>query len=171
MAQSQRKSIRKLVSLSAELAERVEKFYHESGAASESDALKVLIEDGLKMRDRPYDLFRRCESAIKSGQRIGDIVERLTSDHPLVERTIVNGEGLSVYLKSDPDAPDERFYLSRSRREWFWQVHKPSGYNNNEWEWENTEPVDPDAPPPTMPPIKSWSLNRRVKDVDDDIPF
>jgi hypothetical protein len=161
MAQSQRKSIRKLVSLSAELAERVEKFQQESGAPSESDALKILIEDGLKMRDRPFDLFQRCENATKSGQRMGDIIERLTSDHPLVETTIVNADGLCVYLKTEPEVADERFYLSRSRRTWTWQRRVSGGYNDGD-AWENIAPVNPDEP---------QKARERNDGLDDEIPF
>jgi hypothetical protein len=160
MARSQTKSVRKLVTLSAELAERIEKFQRDSGASSESDALKALIEDGLKMRDRPYDLFRRCENATKSGQRIGDIIERLTADHPLVETTVVSSDGLSVYLKVDPDTMDVRFYLPRSRQTWTWQ-RRVSGYHNDE-AWEDIAPVNPDEP--TTP-------GRKPRDLDDEIPF
>jgi hypothetical protein len=168
MAQSQRKSIRKLVTLSAELAERVEKFQREISASSESDALKILIEDGLKMRDRPYDLFRRCESAVKSGQGIGDIVERLTADHPLVENTTVNGEGLFVYLKTEPDARDERFYLSRSRRTWSWQRRR-GDYGDDQW--EAIEPQDPDAPAPDPSPHYGGRGRSTRNELDDEIPF
>lgn len=159
MAQSQRKSIRKLVSLSAELAERVEKFQQESGAASESDALKMLIEDGLKIRDTPADLFQRCESATNSGQRIGDIVERLTSDHPLVHNTVVSADGLSVYLKSDGESQPERFHLSRIKRVWTWE-RSVSGYGNQD-AWEDITPRPQGSP----------ARSRLGNDLDDDIPF
>ena len=117
-----KRSIRKLVTLPPDLAERVEHFRQTSGASSESDALKVLIEDGLKMRDKPEDLFRRCETASTSGQSIGDIINLLTSDHPLVESTVLDSESLTVYLKA-MDGPSERFRYSRSRREWHWERH------------------------------------------------
>jgi hypothetical protein len=169
MTQSQRKSIRKLVTLTAELAERVERFQRESGAASESDALKMLIEDGLKMRDRPYDLFRRCESAVKSGQRIGEIVERLTSDHPLVQQTTVTSDGVSVYLKTERDALDERFYLSRSRRVWSWEQRRSDQFNEDDW--VEIQPQDPDAPPPDPSPRYGGRGRSTRDELDDEIPF
>jgi hypothetical protein len=149
------------VTLSAELAERVEKFQQESGASSESDALKTLIEDGLKMRDKPSDLFQRCESATNSGQKVGDIIERLTSDHPLVESTVVNGESLLVYLKTEPDAPEERFHLSRSSRTWAWEQRVSGGYGNND-AWENIRRAAPGAP---------RQARGSNADLDDEIPF
>lgn len=152
--------MRKLVTLSPELAERVEKYRLAIAATSESDALKSLIEGGLKLRDRPYDLFRRCESATNNNQTIGEIVENLASDHPLVETTIVNSEGLSIYLKTEPDAPIERFHLPRTRRDWCWQKRSRDSYDEN---WETTCPIDPDEAPKVRP--------RRGSDLDDEIPF
>ncbi len=91
MAKIPKKSIRKLVTLPPDLAERVEKFRETAGALPGLDALKILIEDGLRMRDTQEDLFRRCETLTASGQNIGDTdLNLVTADHPLVERTVVD---------------------------------------------------------------------------------
>jgi hypothetical protein len=153
MAQIPKKSIRKLVTLPPDLAERVEKFRAVSGASSESDALKLLIEAGLKLRDRPADLFQRCETSTLSGQSIGEIIGLVTSDHPLVERTVVDTDSLDVYLRAPADARTERFHFSRARRIWAWEYQTG---NYDEW-----APVVPPKP-------------KRISeggDLDDDIPF
>jgi len=165
----EKKNLRKLVTLSPELIERIEKFQRESGASSESEALKTLIEDGLKMRDTPYDLFRRCESATNSGQRLGDIVDRLVSDHPLVESSVVNSDGLSVYIKTDADEADQRFHYSRARRVWKWE-QRVTGYGNDGW--EAIDPIDPNEPPRASSSSKPSGRGRTpVNDLDDEIPF
>lgn len=154
MAQPQRRGVRKLVTLPPDLAERVESFRATSGATSESDALKMLIEDGLKLRDTPADLIRRCRTATEKGQSIGDIINLMTSDHPLVQSTTVDGEGLAIYLRLPSNEDSQRFFFSRNRRVWSWE-HQ---IYNGEWElveWEKPKPA-----------AKSAS-----KDLDDEIPF
>jgi len=149
-----KKSIRKLVTLSAELAERVDKFREDVGAASESDALKALIEHGLKLRDKPEDLFKRFENATENGQTIGEIINLLASDHPLVQSTFLNSEALIIYLKTEPNAEAERFYFSRESRNWVWEKQ----FDDHRDEWEVFRPKQPPKKTP-------------VNDLDDDIPF
>lgn len=149
-----KRSIRKLVSLPPDLAERVEQFRESSRATSESEALKLLIEAGLKMRDKPEDLFRRCKTATESGQSIGDIINLMTSDHPLVDSTVLDGEALIVNLKTESDTPRERFRYSRSRHTWEWEIMRNQGYEEY---WE---------------PIKRGPEKRGAGvDLDDEIPF
>lgn len=152
MPQIPKKSVRKLVTLPPDLAERVEKFRESTGAASESEALKGLIEAGLKMRDRSEDLFQRCETATASGQSIGDVINLVTSDHPLVERTILDNETLQVYLKSDYNNPTERFVYSRSERAWVWQF----SHDGDRWEYVKR---------------RNSALSGAGNDLDDEIPF
>jgi hypothetical protein len=157
MAQSQKKSIRKLVSLSAELAERVDQFRESVGAASESDALKTLIEDGLKLRDKPEDLFKRFEISSQNGQSIGEIINLLASDHPLVASTLINNESIIIHLKTEPNAEAERFHHFRGSRTWVWE-RQVGDYGDDRW-----ERLRPDPPPPAR--------REPVNDLDDDIPF
>jgi hypothetical protein len=156
MAQSQKKSVRKLVTLSTELADRVDKFRVDIGAASESDALKALIEHGLKLRDKPEDLFGRFENATENGQTIGEIINLLASDHPLVLSTLLNSESLIINLKAEPNAEAERFCFSRENRKWVWE-RQVGDWNNDQW-----EVIRPKQPPRSRTP---------VNDLDDDIPF
>jgi hypothetical protein len=155
MPRNIQKSVRKLVTLPPELAERVEKFRESSNAPSESEALKTLIEDGLKLRDRSTDLFERFKSAIEKGQTIGEIINYLASDHPLVSSAILDHENLNIYLKSEPDQPDERFSFNRLKKKWEWE-RLIGDYADASW-----EPIEPGAPPG----------RRTVADLDDEIPF
>ena len=149
MPEKSRKSVRKLVTLPADLAERVESFRASRGASSESDALKALIEDGLKMRDKPEDLFQRCETSTLGGQSIGDIINLVTSDHPLVHSTVLDDESLIVYLRHETDARVERFRFSRSRRTWTWEWEDQNG---------NWRPVEREQ-------------SGKDQNLDDEIPF
>lgn len=155
MAKPQKKSIRKLVTLSAELAERVEKFRDSVGAASESDALKTLIEDGLKLRDRAEDLFTRFENATQNGQSIGEIINLLASDHPLVASTFLNSDSLIIYLKTETNSESERFCYSRTAHNWDWE-RQIGDYNQDRWE--------------SIRPL-TLKVRTQVNDLDDDIPF
>ena len=137
MAQIPKKSVRRLVTLPPDLAERVEKFRETSGATSESDALKVLIEDGLKRRDTPEDIFQRCETATASGQSIGDIINLVTSDHPLIEQTVLDAEALMIFLRVDSSSPPERFRYSRFQRKWYWE-RKEGNYSDS---WSNVRRI------------------------------
>lgn len=154
MMTTPKKPIRKLVTLPPDLADRVEKFREYSNASSESDALKTLIEDGLKLRDRPEDLFRRCETSTAAGQSLGEIINLVTSDHPLVERTVLDNEALIVDLKTPADAASERFRFSRAQKTWFWEVSR-GDYDDA---WTAVEPLQPDS-------------SKRASVLDDDIPF
>src|SRR4051794_25879618 len=120
MARSQSKSVRKLVTLSAELAERVDKYREATSAASESGALKALIEDGLKLHDRPADLFERCKTATAKGQSLGDIINLLAADHPLVHSTYIHPETVVINLKED-GSYEERFVYGRLNKTWDWE--------------------------------------------------
>jgi hypothetical protein len=158
MARSQsRKSVRKLVTLSPDLADRVEKFREAFGASSESDALKVLIEDGLKMRDRREDLFERLENATQNGQSLGEIINFLATDHPLVLNTVLNSDELIINLKTAGDEPDEKFWFSRFHKKWDWLKRVGNNYDD---QWE-----------PVKPPPQRAGGRKPINDLDDDIPF
>jgi hypothetical protein len=159
------KTIRKLVTLPPELAERVEKYRLSSAAASESDALKALIEDGLKLKDSPLDLIKRFESATKNGQHIGEIVNGLAIDHPLVQSTYLDSNEALITLKTPSDAPSQRFRFSRSQRTWRWDRAVGYGHDDN---WEEI-PIDPPAPSPK--PAAGYGSAGKASDLDDDIPF
>jgi hypothetical protein len=136
--------VRKLVTLPADLADRVEEFRQTIGASSESDALKTLIEDGLKFRDRPADLLKRFETLVQNNQSIGDIVNLLASEHPLVENTFLDNDSLIVNLKIAADSVDQRFRFSRLDRKWHWEIK--TGRYDHDW-------------------------GPRDADLDDEIPF
>jgi hypothetical protein len=151
MAQPQ-KAIRKLVTLPPDLAARVEEFREAIGASSESDALKMLIEDGLKLKDRPEDLLRRCEAMTANRQSIGEIVT-FTSDHPLVERSVVDTDALLLFLKTSSDHSAFRFRFSRPDRTWHWEIN----IGEFEAQW--------------MPYSLPTNDKQKGGDLDDDIPF
>lgn len=153
MARSQSKSIRKLVSLSPELAERVEKFRESVGASSESDALKILIEDGLKMRDRREDLFERLKNATSKGQNLAEVINFLAADHPLVKSTTLDANELTIYLNTASDEDSQKFSYSRYQKEWQW-LRNTGGFDD----WE-----------PIKPPPQRKRTSR--EELDDDIPF
>lgn len=150
------KAVRKLVTLPPELAERVERFRETSGASSESDALKTLIEDGLKLKDRPEDLLRRCESLTAARPNVADVVT-LTSDHPLVDRAILDSEELKIHLKKTPDG-EFRFRFSRGSRKWTWEVNA----GEFDEQWQHYKPLKSAAQQPS---------GAGSGDLDDDIPF
>lgn len=155
MAQSQRKTVRKLVTLPQELAERVDKFRQEISAASESDALKMLIEDGLKLRDRPSDLYHRFEAATRSGETIGSILT-IASEHPLVESAFINGNEAVIHLK-ETDPKPQKFVFDRTQREWDW-LEQIGGYGPDDG-WESI--------------LKRPAPQKRATrdELDDEIPF
>ena len=155
MARSQRKNIRKLVTLPPELADRIDKFRQEIGASSESDALKLLIENGFKLRDRPADLYAQFEAAIQNGETIGGIIT-IASEHPLVESAFINGNEAVIHLKVDGDP--QKFVFDRSKREWDWLRTDSDGYGNDD-RWFSIRPGR--APERTKPKA----------DLDDEIPF
>jgi hypothetical protein len=142
-----KKNLRKLVTLTPDLVDRVEKFRQSAGATSESEALKTLIEDGLRLRDKPADLFERCKS-LTSISAIAD----LTADHPLVFSTNVDADDVCIYLKGPADAADERFRFSRNARAWKWEI-RSNGYDNH---WSE---------------INKPAVVGRSDDLDDEIPF
>jgi hypothetical protein len=158
MARLPKKSIRKLVTLPPELAERVDKFREATGAASESDALKLLIEDGLKLRDRPKDLFDRFKAATDTGRSLGEIINMLASDHPLVQSTYLDSEQLIINLKTPSSEKDERFCYSRLMEIWDWEQRVGNDYDDA---WQSIKPEKPSAARGRTP----------VNDLDDDIPF
>ena len=157
MARSIRKGIRKLVTLPPELAQRVDKFREAFGASSKSDALKVLIEDGLKMRDRREDLFERLGNATENGQSLGDIINVLATDHPLVLNTVLNSDELIINLKTATDEPDQQFSFSRFHKKWDWLKRVGNNYDGG---WE-----------PVRPPAGRAARRKPMNDLDDDIPF
>src|SRR5579862_469316 len=156
MTRLPKKSVRKLVTLPPDLAERVDNYRQKFAPASESDALKSLIEDGLKMRDTPEDLFQRCETSTSSGQSIKDVIYLTTSNHPLVDRTIIDQDAVLIMLKTPPDARLERFRYARARGTWAWE------YRRGEYEddWVAKESSTQSAPKKSV-----------AGELDDDIPF
>lgn len=161
IAETPKKSSRKLVTLPPDLAERVERFRETSGATSESDALKMLIEDGLKLHDTAEDLFQRCETSTANRQGLAEIMNLVTADHPLVDRTILDSEALLVILKTGSDEPAERFRYSRSRRDWEWQIQH-GGFSDDNWEVYRPQRTSAKPSPMAKP---------GGGDLDDDIPF
>lgn len=155
MSQISSKSIRKLVTLPPDLAERVEKFRQSIGAVSESDALKALIEDGLKLRDAPADLWQRCLTLTSSGKSIGDIINLVTSEHPLVESTLIDHDFLVVNIVPSENQEHERFRYLRKSREWLWEQNT-SAFGGSDWE---------DITPSKV------NRSKQVKELDDEIPF
>jgi len=152
------KPIRKLVTLPPDLADRFEKFRTSIGTPSESEALKTLIEDGLKMRDTPEDLLERCEMLTSRGRSIGDIINLVTKDHPLVQSSVLDQESLIVYLKqSDSEAAQERLRLLRNQSVWRWEAQ--TGYNGD---WEKIKQ-------PKVSALIEKSCPET--DLDDKIPF
>ena len=156
MPRSLQKNVRKLVALPPELAERVEKYRQASAATSDSDALKALIEDGLKLHDRNSDLFERCENATKKGQSIGEIINLLAADHPLVHSTFLTQDTLIINLKIEQGQEEQRFIFDRIKKDWDWE-RDTGGYNDHKW-----ESIRPGVPSPSR---------RANADLDDEIPF
>jgi hypothetical protein len=171
MAQIRKKTVRKLVTLPVETAERAEQFRIRSGATSESDALKVLIERGLERFDTREDLFARCEAATAAGQSIGDIINLVLADHPLISRTTFDSAALCAYLmRDDPEERDFRFRYSRNLKKWFWE-YEETDFNNHEW-----REIERKTPTRSMGPANTTSGGRPASraskaELDDDIPF
>jgi hypothetical protein len=118
MDQKLKKSVRKLVTLPRELAEQVDAFRQKAGSSSESDALKTLIEGGLKRYETPKELFARCEAATNNNQPMGDLITSVIGDHPLVESTRLDAHALVVNLVKKESESPFRFVFMRSRRTW-----------------------------------------------------
>jgi len=154
MAQVPRKSVRKLVTLPMDLAERVENFRKTSGATSESDALKALIEHGLRAKDTVEDLFQRCTTATASGQSLGEMINSLITDHPLVESAQIDSDNLYVNLKTSSDDTSKRFRFFRTKKEWRREYWDSSGYGDDRWT-----------------PLEVKKSAARRDDMDDEIPF
>jgi hypothetical protein len=150
MTQSQSKNTRKLVTFTPDLAERVDAYRSEVRASSDSDAIKALIEAGLKLRDKPSDLYRRCVGSTQNGQSIGDLINLVTSDHPLVASTVLDSDSLIVNLKGEDSTIPNRFRYSREEKKWFWEIE----IDYNDW---SEKPTD-------RPSSNS-------DDLDDEIPF
>ena len=154
MSQRLKKTVRKLVTLSLDTAERVESYRERTGAASESDALRALVEGGLSRFDTPDDLFARCQKATASGQSVGDVIMSVTADHPLVRSTSVEGGS------SDYNEPEIRFRFRRDQGLWSRQKH---GQQDDDWVTIPPKVEPPGGGRPAAP--------RGGKDLDDDIPF
>jgi hypothetical protein len=159
MAKIQRKTVRKLVTLPVETAERVEQFRTKIGAASESDALKALIEAGLQRHDTTEGLFARCEAATANGQTIGEVINSVLNDHPLVAESIVDTTSLVVTLRTRSEGRsgyvrDERFRYAREEKKWFWEWH-----NSADGEWIEIKRKD------------TTRQSTRKGELDDDIPL
>lgn len=113
MAINPNTTVRKNVSLPRDLAERIERFRASRGITAESDALRRLIEIGLGIVDEPEDLFERCKSAAESGSTLGDIINVILNDHPLVSQTTINNDRVIVYLKNR-----ERIVYIKNEKKW-----------------------------------------------------
>ena len=150
-----KKTVRKLVTMPLDTAERVEQFRMRTGASSESDALKTLIEGGLSRYDTRGDLLQRCRTATENGQSIGDLINAVVADHPLVKRTSVDGASLRIYLRPEfEDDSEYRLRFFRVSKTWI-EEFRPKG---SEHEWTKVAPPRP--------------ASRAGKaELDDDIPF
>lgn len=168
MDDSSKKSTRELVTLPPELAERVDAFRAKTGMVNKSESLKMLIEGGLRRYDTRADLFERCRTATTKGQSIGDIINSIVADHPLVQSTSLDLDSLIVFLRAVEEEPDERFRFARAQRKWAWEFRHPS---DGDWRpVRRRGGMDDDfAPPPSSggrPAARS-----KADDLDDDIPF
>jgi hypothetical protein len=166
MAQKPRTTVRKLVTLPLELANEVERFRQETGAASESDALKALIGWGLTRNDKAQDLLERCKRATEGGVTIGDVITSVVADHPLVDRAVVGSRSLDVYLKSD-DIDDEhqlRFRFARDGKNW---VVERTENHGRDWGVVQFQPNKPAVAKSEARP----SSRAGKAELDDDIPF
>lgn len=112
MAVNPNTTVRKNVSLPRELADRIERFRTSRGLASESDALRRLVEIGLGSIDTPEELAERCENATRAGHGFSYIIANILEDHPLVASMNINSDVLIVYLRSE----DELRFQKNSRQ-------------------------------------------------------
>lgn len=92
---------RKNVALPSDVVARVDAFRKSRNITSESDALRRLIETGLNFFDRPKDLFFRCAQAYENGSSIGEILENILNDHPLVEEITMRPDNIAIRLRDD----------------------------------------------------------------------
>jgi hypothetical protein len=155
MSETTKKTVRKLVTLTRDLARRVEEYRKSSGAASESDALKALIQDGLRLREKPADLFERCEMTTLFGENLGELF-LLVADHPQVYSVVSDTDFVTVNLRIPQDKPDQRFRFSKADSSWEWQEALGGNYNDG---WRVIRPGPEPAKKRSSPP------------GDDDIPF
>ena len=165
MEDSPKKSVRELVTLPPDLAERIDAFREKTGMASKSESLKVLIEGGLRRYDTREDLFGRCEAATQKGQPIGDIITFVTADHPLVQSTTLDSDSLIVALRSsDATETDERFRFSRAKKTWAWEYLHPG---DHDWrEMKRKRPAVDEDMGGGRPSARGGK-----PELDDDIPF
>ncbi|MDP3241326.1 MAG: hypothetical protein Q8M69_12935 [Reyranella sp.] len=168
MDDSDKKSSRELVTLPADLAERVEAFRERSGITSKSESLKMLIEGGLRRYDTREDLFARCEAATRKGQSLGDLITLVTADHPLVQSTSLDMYSLDVFLRpTSPDEPEERFRFSRIRKRWTWEYQHP---NDGDWR-PKPKPQRASGDDDDYGSGSGRAVSRGKAQLDDDIPF
>ena len=159
MAQRLKTTGRKLVTLPLDTIERAERYRQRYGAPSESDAFRALIEAGLSRFDTRTDLFQRCETATAGGVSIGEIINSILADPPLVKSTSVEGQSVYVHLRPlDPDdmgEPTMRFRFSRLGQTWMREVLQGQD------DWHRVREPAAERPP----------ARPATKDLDDDIPF
>jgi hypothetical protein len=167
MDDSSKKSTRELVTLPPDLAERVEAFRQKTGMANKSESLKMLIEGGLRRYDSREDLLERCRAATTKGQSLGDIINFIVADHPLVLSTSVDQHSLTVYLRFAQDEHPERFRYARAPRKWFWEYEHPG---DNDW---RLRPMPKDIDDFGGAPAGGGRPSARggKAELDDDIPF
>ncbi len=113
MAVNPKTTIRKNVSLPREIAAQIEKFRVSRSLASESDALRRLIEIGLGSIDTPNDLAFRCEAATDAGNSINYVIANILEDHPLISNIGITPEDVVIYLR---DGSQLRF--DKADRKW-----------------------------------------------------
>lgn len=164
MSSTPKKSVRKLVTLPLDVAVRVDRYRATAGAASESEALKILIEAGLKIYDTQDDLFNRCVESTTTGQPLGDLITRTVADHPLVVSAVMNQEELTIHLRVPTDDPPEEFVFKRNGKIWEWRVHDARDYDR--WSVHKKWPA-----PAKQSSNSAASADKGGSDLDDDIPF
>lgn len=100
MSQPPKATTRKVVTLPKEVVDRVEKYRQSRNLASESDALRRLIETGLGLLDTPDELTTRCQSATLRGETIGSVISNILDDHPLVNEITITSDHVRIELRT-----------------------------------------------------------------------
>ncbi len=78
------KGQRRVYMFPAELVDRITKFQHDVGYASEVEAVRRLLDSALKSRDKPDDLIYRFLERRKETKDLAEIAKDTLVGHPLV---------------------------------------------------------------------------------------
>jgi len=113
MAVNPKTTVRKNVALSRELAAQIERFRVSRSLASESDALRRLVEIGLGSIDTSRDLANRCQDATDAGNGINYVLTNILEDHPLIQRISISQDAVDICMRDDTNL---RF--SKMDRKW-----------------------------------------------------